>query len=623
MAGPPTTMKSAGRMKKASGKSILIGSLRARSSARCRRLVRSRSACERSVCAMLAPSRSLWMMRPASAFRSSTPLRSPSPRSASSRVRPLRSSKATCANSRPRASSMPARSSPMRAMAALRPRPASRQVTMRSRVSGSAVVSSCTRRLTLTRSQRVTSAWPPSPTRAARSKVYASGLPEEMRGTTTNSAGPKLSSVRMPRKSTTARGPRMPAYESRWASEFSLPPKLYVPSRASRRAPRPGPFFFFVWASRSGTRVFKRCATGDSADSQEYPETMAMVTIPNVRSVRTTMITMSHLDAHDALDEDVTEEDTAEPVARHVQTRLARHHRPEVLGVEENQGDGDEERERGQHHPGEAALRGEHPHLAQKLEALADGVADVVEHLREVAAHLLRDHHAGREDGQVGIFHALGQMLERLADGEPKADLLRDLGELARDRVGKLFCHHLKRGEEAVPRLQRRSDQVERVGQLLAEEGQALAAQTQHDHEREEPGDHGRHRCEGRLADEERDEEERRRGKQQHVEHHLAHALLQTRLPDHPHQVLRDPELLKEHVQRADAREAPVLDQRRGRAANRRAGHGGEAAAECLLRFLAILRPSRDRVADQGEECEQEQRNDASHSAHLTSPQPR
>src|SRR5436309_2258438 len=267
MAGPPTTMKSAGRMKKASGKSILIGSLRARSSARCRRLVRSRSACERSVCAMLAPSRSLWMMRPASAFRSSTPLRSPSPRSASSRVRPLRSSKATCANSRPRASFMPDRSSPMRAMAALRPRPASRQVTMRSRVSGSAVGSSCTRRVTLTR--------------------------------------------------------------------------------------------------------------------------------PNGSSVRTTMNTMSHLDAHDALDEDVTEEDTAEPVARHVQTRLTLHHRPEVLGVEENQGDGDEERERGQHHPGEAALRGEHPHLAQKLDALAYGVADVVEHLREVAAHLLRDHHAG------------------------------------------------------------------------------------------------------------------------------------------------------------------------------------------------------------------------------------
>ena len=41
---------------------------------------------------MLAPRRSLWMMSADSAFRSSTPLRSPSARSASSRVRPLRSS---------------------------------------------------------------------------------------------------------------------------------------------------------------------------------------------------------------------------------------------------------------------------------------------------------------------------------------------------------------------------------------------------------------------------------------------------------------------------------------------------------------------------------------------------
>src|SRR5436309_13237142 len=117
---------------------------------------------------------------------------------------------------------------------------------------------------------------------------------------------------------------------------------------------------------------------------------MAIVTIPNVSSVRMRMITMSHLDAHDALDEDVTEGDAADPVARHVQTGPGLHHRLEVLGVEEDQADGDEERETGQHHPGEAALRGEHPQLAQAREALAGGVADVVEHLREVPAHLLR-----------------------------------------------------------------------------------------------------------------------------------------------------------------------------------------------------------------------------------------
>src|SRR5213593_927104 len=99
---------------------------------------------------------------------------------------------------------------------------------------------------------------------------------------------------------------------------------------------------------------------------------MAIVTIPKVSSVRMIMITMSHLDAHDALDEDVTEDDAEDPVAHHVQAAPALDHRLEVLGVEENQADGDEERKPGQHHPREAALGGEHPHLAQELEALAD-----------------------------------------------------------------------------------------------------------------------------------------------------------------------------------------------------------------------------------------------------------
>ena len=61
-------------------------------------------------------------------------------------------------------------------------------------------------------------------------------------------------------------------------------------------------------------------------------------------------------------------------------------------------------------------------------------------------------------------------------------------------------------------RLQRSADQVEPVGQLLGKERQALAAQLQHDHQGGQPGDHGRHHGEERLAEQERDEEERRRG---------------------------------------------------------------------------------------------------------------
>src|SRR5262245_62797431 len=74
-AGPTVITNSGGRMKSASGNRILMGSLRAASSARWRRFVRSRSACVRSVFAILAPSRSLWMTRATSAFSSSEPFR--------------------------------------------------------------------------------------------------------------------------------------------------------------------------------------------------------------------------------------------------------------------------------------------------------------------------------------------------------------------------------------------------------------------------------------------------------------------------------------------------------------------------------------------------------------------
>src|SRR5438046_9901650 len=106
-----------------------------------------------------------------------------------------------------------------------------------------------------------------------------------------------------------------------------------------------------------------------------------------------TMITISHLDAHDALDEDVTEDDAADPVAYHVQTGPALHHRLDVLGDEENQAEGDAERKPGQHPSREAALSAEPPHLAHEIAAPADGIATVAAHLRTGAAPLPPHHH--------------------------------------------------------------------------------------------------------------------------------------------------------------------------------------------------------------------------------------
>ena len=61
-----------------------------------------------------------------------------------------------------------------------------------------------------------------------------------------------------------------------------------------------------------------------------------------------------------ALNDDVAEENADEGVAHHVPAATRFDHRSEVLGAEEDQADGDEEGQAGQHQPREPALRRHH-----------------------------------------------------------------------------------------------------------------------------------------------------------------------------------------------------------------------------------------------------------------------
>src|ERR1051326_6878254 len=93
-----------------------------------------------------------------------------------------------------------------------------------------------------------------------------------------------------------------------------------------------------------------------------------------------------HVDAHDALDEEMSEQDADERVHEHVVADGIREHRAEVGGIEEVANEPDQERRRRQDHAREPPLSRHRPHVARHLEALAYRVADVVEYLGDVTA---------------------------------------------------------------------------------------------------------------------------------------------------------------------------------------------------------------------------------------------
>src|SRR5262245_3857953 len=71
------------------------------------------------------------------------------------------------------------------------------------------------------------------------------------------------------------------------------------------------------------------------------------------------------------------------------------------LGVEHEAEQG--ERQGDQHHAGEPAFTGQRLDLTHDAEAFADHVADLVKDLRQVAARLPLDAHAGDEEAQIQV----------------------------------------------------------------------------------------------------------------------------------------------------------------------------------------------------------------------------
>ena len=141
-AGPRMTMKSAGKMKSAAGKSILIGALAAASSASERRRRRESSARLRSVCPSESPSCSPCRSDRTNDVTSGVSIRFAMRLSARSLLSPTRSSVSTSENS---SANAPSVHSTSRAIAPKRPRPASTVTASRSSASGRSLLISARR----------------------------------------------------------------------------------------------------------------------------------------------------------------------------------------------------------------------------------------------------------------------------------------------------------------------------------------------------------------------------------------------------------------------------------------------------------------------------------------------
>ena len=147
-----------------------------------------------------------------------------------------------------------------------------------------------------------------------------------------------------------------------------------------------------------------------------------------------------------------------------------------MLRVDERERDGERRRQRQQHVAGEAAVRGVHAHLPQDLEALAHDVREVVEDLGQVAARLALNRDRGHEELHVENRHALGHLVEHVAQRQTEVLLLERLLELDADRRRQFVGHHAHRGLEGVAGTNRPRQQIQRFRELFFELLHALRA---------------------------------------------------------------------------------------------------------------------------------------------------
>ena len=143
--------------------------------------------------------------------------------------------------------------------------------------------------------------------------------------------------------------------------------------------------------------------------------------------------------------------------------------RVEMVRVDEDEKDEDADRDGGDDPAREPSLRRQHRDQPPQVHPRANVGCDLIEHLRRVPARLAL-HEC--EDGDlidVDVLHALPRHLERLVERNAELLVRHDAAELALGRLGRLVRDDTHRAREAVPRTKSRREDVEILGQLLAE----------------------------------------------------------------------------------------------------------------------------------------------------------
>jgi hypothetical protein len=149
-------------------------------------------------------------------------------------------------------------------------------------------------------------------------------------------------------------------------------------------------------------------------------------------------------------------------------------HRLRLHAVEHQQ---QRERQHADHHGLQLALGGERADLALHRELAAHRQCGALERFGEAAARLVGDPHRGDDQGQRGQAHAFGEMVERLVEREAEAVFAQGEVELLGDRWPTLAHELLQRHRHRHARAQAAGDDLQRVGQLLFDQGEPASAQ--------------------------------------------------------------------------------------------------------------------------------------------------
>src|SRR6266850_2920006 len=182
----------------------------------------------------------------------------------------------------------------------------------------------------------------------------------------------------------------------------------------------------------------------------------------------------SYLDRDHATNDQVTDEDHERSKDQERPADDARELRPEIGRRDEEHEGCEYDGQEGDQGSRRTRLRGQSRDLTLDPDALADGVRDVVEDLRQVSTDGAVDRISGRHEVEVSAGDALGDVLQSLVGRSTEVHLAHSSPKLIRDRGHRVLRDRVDRLRERVAGLDRVRQQGESVAQLVVEGSESL-----------------------------------------------------------------------------------------------------------------------------------------------------